>query len=132
MDGQNFQNGQNEQNGQSTQNIYTQGTNNYQDNTAQYGSMYSNPVVEEPADNATPSISIAGLVMGIVSIVLMCCCGSGIIFAIPGLIMSIIGNKQTKTGVGTAGLVCSIVGIVLNILSIIYWVLSGALAMMDM
>lgn len=32
MDGQNFQNDQNDQ---STQNVYTQGTSNYQDNTAQ-------------------------------------------------------------------------------------------------
>lgn len=129
MDGQNFQNDQNDQ---STQNVYTQGTSNYQDNTAQYGSMYTSPVVDEPANTTTPGMSIAGLVMGIVSIVLMCCCGGGIIFGIAGLIMSIVGNKQTKTGVGTAGLVCSIVGIVLNIFSIIYWVLSGALAMMDM
>lgn len=94
--------------------------------------MYTSPVVDEPANTTTPGMSIAGLVMGIVSIVLMCCCGGGIIFGIAGLIMSIVGNKQTKTGVGTAGLVCSIVGIVLNIFSIIYWVLSGALAMMDM
>lgn len=129
MDGQNFQNGQNEQ---STQNIYTQGTGNYQDNTSQYGgSMYTSPVTDEPS-NTTPGMSIAGLVMGIVSIVLTCCCGGGIIFGIAGLIMSISGNKQNQTGVGTAGLVCSIIGIVLNIFSIIYWVLAGGLAMMDM
>ncbi|MCM1111874.1 MAG: hypothetical protein NC399_01325 [Muribaculum sp.] len=130
MDGQNFQNEQNEQN---TQNVYTQGTTgNYQDNTSQYGgSMYTAPVVEEQS-NTTPGMSIAGLVMGIVSIVLTCCCGGGIIFAIAGLIMSIVGNKQKQTGVGTAGLVCSIIGMVLNVFSLIYWILAGGVAMLDM
>lgn len=124
MDGQNFQNDQNQQSGQVTNsNYYTTGS--YQDNTSQYGgSAYSQSVVE-PESEGTPGLSIAGLVMGIVSIVLTCCCGSGMIFAIPGLIMSIVGNRQNKTGVGTAGIVCSIIGIVLNCFSLIYFILMG-------
>ncbi len=124
MDGQNFQNEQN--NGQGTGN-----TNNYyQDNTNQYnGNMYTEPVVENNSDS-TPGLAIAALVMGILSIVLTCCCGGGIIFGIAGLIMAIIANKQNKTGVGTAGLICSIVGIVLNVFSMIYYVFVMALEMM--
>lgn len=158
MDGQNFQNDQNQQNGSVTDssttgnanyysssndntsdNTYTSNntytsTSSYQDNTSAYGSSYSNaysqPVVE-PEQEGAPGISIAGLVMGIISIVLFCCCGSGIIFAIAGLIMSISGNKQNKSGVGTAGLVCSIIGLVLNSLSLIYFIAMFAMGAMS-
>lgn len=128
MDGQNFQN---EQTGQVTENTST-GTNYYQDNTNQYtGSVYTEPVVENNSDS-TPGLAIAALVMGILSIVLTCCCGVGIIFGIAGLIMSIVAGKQSKSGVGTAALVCSIIGIVFNGISLIYYIAVGGLAMMDM
>ncbi len=143
MDGQNFQNGfNNEQNVQGTPvvtpvstpmtetvNVNT-GSYSYQDNTAQYGaSMYTqSAVVEEPK---TPGLAIGALVMGIVSIVLSCCCGSGIIFAIAGLIMAIVANKKQKSGVGTAALICSIVGIVFNGIMLIYYFVVGASAYMS-
>lgn len=118
MDGQNFQNEQNGQNGQVTGNTNTY----YQDNTNRYtGNMYTDPVVENNSET-TPGLAIAALVMGIISIVLTCCCGGGIIFGIAGLIMAIIANKQSKSGVGTAGLICSIVGIVFNVFSMIYYI----------
>ena len=126
MDGQNFQN---EQNGQVTENTST-GTNYYQDNTNQYtGNVYTEPVVENNSDS-TPGLAIASLVMGILSIVLSCCCGSGIIFGIPGLIMSIVAGKQNKSGVGTAGLVCSIIGIVFSCIVLIYYFAIGGLSML--
>ncbi len=119
MDGQNFQNEQNGQNGQVTGN----NTNTYyQDNTNQYsGNIYTDPVVENNSET-TPGLAIAALVMGIIAIVMTCCCGGGIIFGIAGLIMAIIANKQSKSGVGTAGLICSIVGIVFNVFSMIYYI----------
>ncbi len=125
MDGQNFQN---DQNGQVTENTST--GNYYQDNTNQYtGSVYTEPVVENNSGN-TPGLAIAALVMGILSIVLSCCCGVGIIFGIAGLIMSIVANKQNKSGVGTAGLVCSIIGIVFSGISLIYYFAVGGLSML--
>lgn len=125
MDGQNFQN---EQSGQVTENTST--GNYYQDNTNQYtGSVYTEPVAEDNS-GSTPGLAIAALVMGILSIVLSCCCGVGIIFGIAGLIMSIVANKQNKSGVGTAGLVCSIIGIVFSCISMIYYFAVGGMSML--
>ncbi|MDE7251807.1 MAG: hypothetical protein K2O32_02525 [Acetatifactor sp.] len=148
MDGQNFQNDQNNQNGQasgSTENTYSGGyqessyqsntyqnsnnyqsgtyqSNNYQDNTQNvYSSTYAEPAASN--EGSTPGLAVASLVMGIVSIVLSCCCGVGIIFAIAGIIMAISANKQVKTGVATAGLICSIVGGVFSLIGIAYWAL---------
>ncbi len=122
MDGQNFQN---EQNGQVVEPAPQ--SNNYQDNTTYTQNVYTDPVVE-PAKAETPGLSIASLVMGIASIVLSCCCGSGIIFGIAGIIMAVVGNKKAKTGIGTAGLVCSIVGTVFSCFGLIYYVIYGAAA----
>ncbi len=36
--------------------------------------------------------------------------GMGIICGPIGIVLSIIGNKQKKTNIGTAGLICSIIG----------------------
>lgn len=108
------------------------GSYNYQDNTAQYTApVYGeNSVVEE---KKTPGLAIGALVMGIISILFTCCCGGGIVFSIAGLIMSIQSNKKQKCGVGTAALVCSIVGIVLNVISVIYWVVVyGAVLLSEM
>ena len=62
---------------------------------------------------------IAGLVMGILSIVLSCA-GIGIFPAILGLIFSIIGiaSKNKKKGTSIAGLVCCIVGIIIGLFSL--------------
>lgn len=121
MDGQNFQNNQTTQDNNQ---VY------YQDNTAQYNNAYIAP----PTDNSsgvTPGLAIAGLVMGIISIVLVCCCGVGIVFAIAGLIMALIANKNQRSGVGVAALVCSIIGLVLNGFYIIYYIIIGGASAID-
>ena len=41
---------------------------------------------------------------------------------IAGLICSVQGNKKSRNGVGTAGFVCSIIGLVLGVLAVIYYV----------
>ena len=86
-------------------------------------------MVEEPK---TPGASIAGLVFGIMAIPLDCCCASGLLFGIIGLILSIVGNKQHKSGAGTAGLVCSIIAIVIGFLFLAYMVLGGYAYIEDM
>lgn len=107
MDGQNFGNGQN---------------NNYQDNTSS--------VPYQPSSNSEGSgsgkasgIQIASLVLGIIAICLVCCYGlPSVILGIIGLICAIKGNKENKHGVGTAGLVCSIIGIIAGVCSLIYYI----------
>ena len=93
--------------------------NNYQDNTANI--PYQAPVDEAPA--TANGLQIAGLVCGILAIVSCWCYGIfGIIFGIAGLICAIIGNKKGKTGVGTAGLICSVIGLILGVIALIYFV----------
>ena len=62
-------------------------------------------------------LAIISLVLGILSIVLGCCTGwIGALFGIGGIICAVFANKQGKSGLAKAGLICSIVGIVLGIL----------------
>lgn len=105
------------------------GNFNYQDNTSQYytASVYSdNP---NPQGESTSGFAIASLILGIISILSCCCWGGGIVFAIPGIIMGISANKKWKSGVGTSGIVCSIVGAVLNALMLIMIALGVAAEM---
>ncbi len=65
-------------------------------------------------DEKTPGFTIAGLCLGIASILFFCipCCG--VIISILGVVFSILGMNKSKTGKGMAiaGLICSGVGIV--------------------
>lgn len=110
MDGQNFQNDQNQYNNQ----------NQYSNQDPYNNPYYSQPVAAQPV-NKTPALAIVSLVMGILSIVLGCCYGIGIIFAVAGIVMAVIANKGQKSGVGIAGLVCSIVGAVFSVIMIVYF-----------
>lgn len=138
MDGQNFENEQNA--GQTVEPVATEPvvepvttetvaesasntgsyqdtvyTGSYQDNTTAYSdNVYAEPAAEQAS--STPGLAIAALVFGILGIVTGCCGCLGAIFGIVGLIMAIISNKQTKCGVGTAALVCSIIAIVLGVI----------------
>lgn len=67
-------------------------------------------------------LSIAGLVLSIVALPINCCYGLGTIFAIVGLILSIIGMKRQKCGLATAALIVSIVSIVIGIIAAIYYI----------
>lgn len=98
--------------------------NNYQDNTAvNYGNQAS--VSNEPVK--ANALQIVSLVAGIVGIVVGCCFSFvGIIGGVVGIICAIMGNKQNKHGVGTAGLICSIIALVLGILGIILSAIVGA------
>lgn len=59
------------------------------------------------------ALEICSLVFGILSIVGCCCYG---IFGIVGLVLSIVALATgKKSGLSIAGLVCSIIGIVLTI-----------------
>ena len=109
MDGQNFGNGQN---------------NGYQDNTANvpYQSSY-NPNGKGNGSGKANGLQIAGLVLGIIAICLICCYGlPSLILGIIGLVCALKGNKENKHGVGIAGLVCSIIGIIGGLCSFIYYI----------
>lgn len=108
MDGQNMGNEQNNQTSQYS---------NYQDNTANI--PYQAPT-ESPQSNKANTLQIVSLICGIGGIVFGCCTGYvGIVLGIAGLICAILGNKQGKSGVGTGGLICSIIALVISIIILI-------------
>lgn len=62
-------------------------------------------------DGAYNGCAIAGLVLGIISIVMCCLLWLNIILGIAGIVLSIVGFKSFKyKGCAIAGLVCSIAG----------------------
>ena len=144
MDGQNFQNG-NEQGNENIQGSYVSNPVYQNSNPTQYsdpiysnGATYNNESSNIYNNNSaaaeeqkTPGASVAGLVLGIVGILLDCCCGVGTLFGIIGLILGIVGNKNRKTGVGTAAIVCSAVALVIGVLTLIYFFVVGGLAYME-
>ena len=74
-----------------------------------------------PPQEGSKGMSIAGMVLGIVSIV---CCGLiGIICGIVGVILSGVALKNNQPGrnMAIAGAVCSIVGIVSGIIWLVFY-----------
>lgn len=124
MDGQNFQNEQN------TTEESVQTTNNYQDYTANVAPV-AEAVVEQPKKNN--SLAVVSLVLGIISIVLGCC-GSwiAIVLGIGGIVCAVMANKEGKTGMAKAGLICSIVGIVLAIVMLIFAIVFSVILIDEM
>ena len=100
--------------------------NGYGDYNSQYNPSYqyqSNNL----NDKQSSSKSIAGLVLGIISVVfsLCCCCpyisGLGAILGIVGLVLAILGKKESPyDGKSTAAIILSAIGIVLGVLITIY------------
>lgn len=117
MDGQNFNNEQ----GGATE---TPQNPNYQDNTA-YQQVVSVP--DNGAQDKANGMQVASLVLGILSILFSCCYGvPGIIMSVIGIVCAVKGNKEKKNGVGTGGLVCSIIGLILSVIMLIYVIVVGA------
>lgn len=123
MDGQNFENENNvtvdttaTEVSSTAEPVQETPVNNYQDYTAnvQPQGTTASQLTENKDSNV---LAIVSLVLGILSIVLGCCTGwIGALFGIGGIICAVFANKQGKTGLAQAGLICSIVGIVLGIL----------------
>ncbi len=100
--------------GQNQENFYQENLDN----------IPTSPSVEDvAAPKKTDALAVVSLVMGILSIVMCCCYGIGAIFGIPGLICAILSKKKAKSGLATAGLVCSIIGLVLSVIAIVYYVI---------
>ena len=76
-------------------------------------SVFGTPIKEE---KSAKGVSIASLVLGIVSITLCCCSIVGIICAVLGLVFGIIAQKRQPSGMGLAGIITSAFGIALGVL----------------
>ena len=120
MDGQNFENENNvtvDTTATEVSSTAEQPVNNYQDYTANVQPPTQAAAPTQAENKDTNVLAIVSLVLGILSIVLGCCTGwVGALFGIGGIICAVFANKQGKTGLAKAGLICSIIGIVLGIL----------------
>jgi hypothetical protein len=79
------------------------------------------PVGGPPAANPGKGLGIAGMILGIIGLVLLCVWYIGVPCAIVGLILSIMGRKKSKaanapTGMATAGMVLSLIALGILIL----------------
>ena len=69
-------------------------------------------VEQKPAD----AMAITSMVLGIVSIFFL-----GIVTGTIGIILAILSRKKGKNGINMTGMICSIVGLALNVLwSVLY------------
>lgn len=99
----------------------------YQQSTAgqspyTYNDTYSTPNTPLTNDKSN-GLGIASLILGICSIAICCCYGVGVVPAIIGLILGILQNKKNANGIATAGIVLGIIGILLNVVWLIYMVI---------
>lgn len=87
-----------------------------------YNNTYSTPNTPLTNNNSN-GLGIASLILGICSIAICCCYGIGAIPAIIGLILGILQNKKNANGIATAGIVLGIIGILLNVVWLIYMII---------
>ena len=87
-----------------------------------YNDPYSTPNTPLTNDKSN-GMGIASLILGICSIAICCCYGVGAIPAIIGLILGILQNKKNANGIATAGIVLGIIGILLNVVWLIYMII---------
>ncbi len=91
-----------------------------------YNYNYNNNAYSTPntplTNNNSNGFGIASLILGICSIAICCCYGVGAIPAIIGLILGIRQNKKNANGIATAGIVLGIIGILLNVVYLIYMI----------
>ncbi|MBT9776311.1 hypothetical protein GPL15_07330 [Clostridium sp. MCC353] len=79
------------------------------------------------------NMATASLVMGILSIILSCCCFIGIMFASLGLLFACLSRvNETFEGYAKAGLVTSIIGLVLSAILIVVWIVFAAMGSTDL
>ena len=78
-------------------------------------------VVQQPF---TDGLGIASMILGIISVVICCCYGLGIIPALIGLILGLCARKNPntgrKSGFAIAGIIISAISMVLNICWLVY------------
>lgn len=83
---------------------------------------YQQPTPPEQPQK-TDTLAIVSLILGIAAIIFGCCVTYlGIALGIGGIICSVMSKKKQKSGMATAGMVCSIIGIVFAVL----WIIVGA------
>ncbi len=99
---------------QNYNNQYEQ-NNNYQNDTNIQQYSYQAEGQPQPPKQSNV-LAIVGMILGIISILAGCCGWYSLFLGIPGLVCSILSRKQGKSGMSVAGIVCSIIGIIIGVL----------------
>ncbi|EKQ56030.1 MULTISPECIES: DUF4190 domain-containing protein [unclassified Clostridium] len=95
--------------------------NNYNNQIDQYGNINS---MEQNKNKTAYNLSVASLVLGIISLVfsLSCCCTYvSIIFSVVGLVLGLISkdSKGKLNNLALAGIICSSIAIAIFIIMVI-------------
>lgn len=92
-----------------------------------YYPNYGQNQYQRPLPNQPNGLSIAGMVLGIISIPASCCYGFGGVFAIIGLILSLLSKKKgvdtRYSGVAIAGIVTSTIGTIIAACWLVIYIL---------
>ena len=99
---------------QNYNNQYEQNNNCQNDTNMQQYSYQAGGQPQPP--NQSIVLAIVGMILGIISIPAGCCRWYSLFLGIPGLVCSILSRKQGKSGMSVAGIVCSIIGIIIGVL----------------
>ena len=110
---------------------YNYGTGNKADNQNSFNYQYNPDAESKRIDEKAHNMAIASLILGIISIVLSCCC-SGTLTLICGIVGIVLwynakDSNGDREGMAQAGMICSIVGIVLSVIIIILVFICGLL-----
>jgi hypothetical protein len=99
------------------------GTQINYNNTAYQSSPYDFQMQQEAAKQRTANgCAIAGMILGIISVVLCCLSWVDFIIGIVGLSLSVVGLKSFRfKGPAVAGLICSICGILGALVMFFYY-----------
>ena len=93
-------------------------------------STYSDTYTSTSTETTTSTgMATASLILGIVSIVTGCCCCGNVLFSIAGIVCFILQKPLEdgkKPGTATAGLITSLVGILMGIITLIAYVFIAA------
>ena len=98
---------------------------NYQD-YQEYNTEQQDPMQSQNNGNGQKkdTLAVVSLVLGIVSLVVCCCSGLfSTPFGIGGIICAVLSKKNGKSGMATAGMICSIIGVVFGVISTILGVI---------
>lgn len=93
-----------------------------------HNNTYEDVVSAEPKKQVN-GLAVGGLVCGIISILLCCCCGVGVVVGIAGIILSLLSKKGSEgklSGVAIAGLICSCVGLLFSVLGCVLMIASSS------
>lgn len=84
--------------------------------------MEENEVKQAEVVNESKGLSIASMVLGIVSVVMLCLYYISIPCAILAIIFAIVGRKKGGKGMATAGLVLGIIALAIDIVIVVAFV----------